>query len=404
MRFTVVGVALIGYVDGFLQPKLPNKMPHQRQGNRPIFIDRNRFRACNPLDMSIIASNAELQPGIDSIDSANPNLYQALSYLRDDPYFRLYSVDILASCEYIPQELFECYSETCEIYPVDEEEVPIALKSVDASEFGFDIDGWARWDMPTEDYYDTTAFPEGYTGYDGREVWEFIHNRICFEGFQYDDDHWKADFNKAVSGLHSMISAQVNRGIQERVELGEPFTDDEVWRDPDAEFQRRLSPQGETPLAMENLYFAFMLILKAVSKVQSLLLNDVNNGRISADSVPLLQAILNDPILNDDSVGVAFKKLHDHAVMDVDSKAALWEARMRTRELVRIMNCVQCNKCRLHGKISTMGLSTALQILVGEDGEGGDISSLHRVELATLMATMHKFSTAVDFCQQKLRY
>jgi Endoplasmic Reticulum Oxidoreductin 1 (ERO1) len=283
-------------------------------------------------------------------------------------------------------------------------QVPAPIKAVDASEHGFELDGWARWDMPTEDYYDIAVFPEGYTGYDGREVWQFIHNKICFEGYQYDDDHWKADFNKAVSGLHSMISAQVNRGIQERVENGEAFTDDEVWRDPNAEFQRRLSPQGETPLALENLYFAYMLLLKAASKAKSHLLYDVQSGKISADAGYALQSILDDPLLNDESVGVAFKKLHHHAVMDTDSKAALWEARMRARELGRIMNCVQCNKCRLHGKVSIMGLSTALQILVGEDGEGGDINSLHRVELATLMATLHKFSTAVDFCQKKLNY
>ena len=86
--------------------------------------------------------------------------------------------------------------------------------------------------MPSDDYYDTEQFPEGYTGYDGSEVWNFIHNRICFSGYDYDDDHWKADYNKAVSGLHTVISAQVTRGISERVVNGEPFTDDEVWRDP----------------------------------------------------------------------------------------------------------------------------------------------------------------------------
>ena len=72
---------------------------------------------------SAVSSNEELQPGIAAIDAANPVLYDKLSRLRDNPYFRLYSVDILASCEYMPQELFECYSETCEIYPVDEDEV-----------------------------------------------------------------------------------------------------------------------------------------------------------------------------------------------------------------------------------------------------------------------------------------
>lgn len=81
----------------------------------------------SPLGMSssaaTLSSNEELLPGIDAIGQANEGLYEKLSNLRENAYFRLYSVDILASCEYMPQELFECYSETCEIYPVDEDEV-----------------------------------------------------------------------------------------------------------------------------------------------------------------------------------------------------------------------------------------------------------------------------------------
>jgi len=74
--------------------------------------------------MSTVSSNEELLPGIAAIDAANPALYEKLTRLRSNSlYFRLFSVDILASCEYMPQELFECYSESCEIYPVDEDEV-----------------------------------------------------------------------------------------------------------------------------------------------------------------------------------------------------------------------------------------------------------------------------------------
>ena len=68
-------------------------------------------------------ANEELQPAIAAIDAANPVLFEKLTQLRGIPYFRLFSVDILGSCEYMPQELFECYSETCEIYPVGDEEV-----------------------------------------------------------------------------------------------------------------------------------------------------------------------------------------------------------------------------------------------------------------------------------------
>ena len=197
-----------------------------------------------------------------------------------------------------------------------------------------------------------------------------------------------------------MISAQVVRGIREKIENGEEFTDDEVWRDPEAEFERRLGANGETPLALENLYFAYMLFLSAAAKAKGRLLDDCRKGKIDEEAAEELEAFLALPVLQDASVEVAAKKLHDHAVKDADSVGALWEARMRTRELLRIMNCVQCNKCRLHGKIAMMGLSTALQVHLGRSGEGADPNRIHRVELATLMSTLYKFSMAVKFSQQ----
>ena len=250
--------------------------------------------------------------------------------------------------------------------------------------------------MPTDDYYDIQEYPEGYTGYDGSEVWNFIHDRICFEGYQYSDDHWKADFNKAVSGLHSMISAQVIRGIQDKVDNGESFDESELWTDPKVEFDRRLGTGGEVPLAMENLYFLFMLLLTAVSKSSDRILQDCNNGRIEATVVDDLRALLECKLFENSDIGIAAKKLQNHAL---ESVSGLWEARMRARELTRIMNCVQCNKCRLHGKICTMGLSTAFQLLVGNKGEGKDPKLIHRVELATLLTTLHKCSRAIHFCK-----
>jgi hypothetical protein len=62
-------------------------------------------------------------PGMQAIDASNEELFHKLESLREKPSFRFFSVDILASCEYMPQELFECYTESCEIYPAEEEEV-----------------------------------------------------------------------------------------------------------------------------------------------------------------------------------------------------------------------------------------------------------------------------------------
>lgn len=301
----------------------------------------------------------------------------------------------------MPQQLFECYSETCEIYPIDEEDVPVDIQAVDMDEHDFELDGWARWDMPSEDYYDIGQFPEEFTGYDGSEIWQFIHERIAFHDDsvtdEYNDDNWKADFNKAVSGLHSSISAQIVKGIEKKVENKEEFDEDCEWTDPKVEFDRRLGEKGETPEAMENLYFTYMLLLSAVKVARERLMEDCESGKIDEEAAAPLKIVLESAIFDDDNISVASKKLHIHAVKDTP---ILWEARLRTRDLYRIMNCVQCNKCRLHGKIGAMGLSTAFQLLLGRSGEGGDVKRVHRVELAALMTTLSKFSTAVNFCNK----
>jgi len=126
-------------------------------------------------------------------------------------------------------------------------------------------------------------------------------------------------------------------------------------------------------------------------------LEDCDSGKFDS-TADKLKPVLNFALLDDPAIEAASVKLHDHAVKDKDSVRALWEARMRTRELMRIMNCVQCNKCRLHGKISVLGLSTALQVLLGQTGEGGDPNKIHRVELAALMTTLAKFSSAIQYC------
>jgi hypothetical protein len=86
-----------------------------------IIHPRRALSTLVPLHLS--AATAELTPGINVINELNADLEPKLDLLRAQNYFRLYSVDMLGSCEYMPQELFECYSETCEIYPIDEEEV-----------------------------------------------------------------------------------------------------------------------------------------------------------------------------------------------------------------------------------------------------------------------------------------
>jgi Endoplasmic Reticulum Oxidoreductin 1 (ERO1) len=280
-------------------------------------------------------------------------------------------------------------------------QIPQKIISVDQRDGNelFELDSWSRWDMPSNDYYDTQTFTESYTGYDGSSVWKTIHDMITFAGNKYNDDTWRGDFNKVVSGLHSLISAQVTRGIRDKIDYGEEFGIDEIWTDPFAEYKRRLSPSGETPLALENLYFTCMLLISAINKSKDKYISDYNSRYID-DHNNLLIDILNMPLFSDKSVAVPSMTIQKHSMYDPTD---LWQARMRSRDLLRIMNCVQCNKCRFHGKISAMGIITAMKVIIGSDGTGlnnADVYKLSRVELSTMLTTLHKCTSAIQFCRE----
>jgi hypothetical protein len=121
--FTVVLVSThISKIQSFTLPS--SSLGSRSRIKYSPYLDVHRKPSFKVRDLSIQSqATDDLAPGIDAINSMNGDLEQMLNTLRDQPYFRLYSVDMLGSCEYMPQELFECYSQTCEIYPADEDEV-----------------------------------------------------------------------------------------------------------------------------------------------------------------------------------------------------------------------------------------------------------------------------------------
>ncbi|CAN0331265.1 unnamed protein product, partial [Ectocarpus fasciculatus] len=63
----------------------------------------------------------------------------------------------------------------------------------------------------------------------------------------------------------------------------------------------------------------------------------------------------------------------------------------------RIMDCVGCEKCKLWGKLETLGLGTALKIMLfSSDVEGEqDLKSLSRNELIALVNTAAQLAKSV---------
>jgi len=164
------------------------------------------------------------------------------------------------------------------------------------------------------------------------------------------------------------------------------------------QYRRRLRDE---PGAVNNLYFAYMLSLNAVADMEERLTtcNFLGEG---AEVQPLITELLGSTTMQNPAVTKAADRIREKT----DAGLA-WQARLRTRDLLRIMNCVQCSLCKLHGKVSALGLSATLQVILGEGTREGDQSalsvsrenptspySLHRVEVAALLTYTAKLAEA----------
>ena len=114
------------------------------------------------------------------------------------------------------------------------------------------------------------------------------------------------------------------------------------------------------PGAVANLYYAYMVMLCAVYEASGRLSNCSYMGTYES-VLPSLNAIIQDPVLTDPAIQMASTALKEHAQ---GPSAKVWKARLRTRDLLGVMNCVQCNRCRLHGKVASLGLGVAFQVPV----------------------------------------
>ncbi|XP_019745183.1 ERO1-like protein beta [Hippocampus comes] len=244
---------------------------------------------------------------------------------------------------------------------------------------------------PDAEYVDLLLNPERYTGYKGPSawrVWNSIYEENCFkprsvyrplnplvpsggddgEGFY----KWleglcleKRVFYRLISGLHSSIN----------IHLCAEYLLDEGWGrslwGPNAEEFRwrfdRAETKGEGTRRLKNLYFLYLMELRALSKVAPYFERAAvdlytGNGREDADTKELLLQVFGEikmfPLHFDDNAAAV--------IFFFVCVRAQEEFRLHFKNISRIMDCVGCSKCRLWGKLQTQGLGTALKILFSE--------------------------------------
>lgn len=304
----------------------------------------------------------------------------------------------------------------------------------DMSEDNVDID-IDKLNTEKGEYVNLLQNPESFTGYSGPSairVWQAIQQENCFGGLD-DICVEKRVFYRLMSGMQASISTHIARQYF--------YPDEEKWGYNFPLFYRAV---GDHPDRINNMYFTFLFLLRAVVKVgDSLSEYPFYTGNLSDDLAvkesikTLVAAKLHDTDHTKgeiiDGYREAFSGLHtnnddvtnveecrngfDESVLfqvpshlsgiqywkGLEEKQILREEfRNRFRNITRIMDCVSCEKCRVWGKLQILGIGTAIKILLTPEGELAQ-NILNRQEIIALINSLHQFSTSIEFASQAER-
>jgi hypothetical protein len=273
--------------------------------------------------------------------------------------------------------------------------------------------------------------PESYTGYTGespRRVWKAIHEENCFSDGGYfgaltDNASGqcleKRVFYRLISGMQASISTHIAKDYY--------FEGTEKWGTNIPLFVRAV---GSHPERINNLYFTFLFVLRAISKAAPSLTNyryDTGHKEedeevaslmrklvTSTSMIPDLesfssaqQSLLTDSAISGSSNSTltsgtnksgngndvqecreGFDEDRLFQVPDRDMQVDAYNSavaenvnlrntfRSRFQNITRIMDCVTCDKCRVWGKLQILGIGASIKVLLTPDEDIVDMAAI----------------------------
>ncbi|NXE21095.1 ERO1B protein, partial [Ardeotis kori] len=360
---------------------------------------------------------------IESIDDFNTfKIFPKIQKLQERDYFRYYKVNLKRPCPFWADD-GHCSIKDCHVEPCPESKIPVGIKAGSSNKYSKVANNskeledceqanklgainstlsnqskeafidWARYDDSQDHFCEL----------DGKmfklfqsvcficcllkntklnaviqtcitEMSRHIHFNTLFPVFSLSSVcllSWtglcleKRVFYKLISGLHASINLHLCANYLLEETWGKPR-----WGPNVKEFTRRFDPletKGEGPRRLKNLYFLYLIELRALSKVAPYFERSVvdlytGNGHEDAESKALLLDIFRDT----KSFHMHFDEKSMFAGDKKGAKSLKEEFRLHFKNISRIMDCVGCDKCRLWGKLQTQGLGTALKILFSE--------------------------------------
>ncbi|OLY84107.1 Endoplasmic reticulum oxidoreductin-1 [Smittium mucronatum] len=393
----------------------------------------------------------------ESIEAINEKVTKILSRVVKTPFFRKIKIDLNRDCLFWENDDV-CTQKECSVEQIDLSNIPSKWKTradfapisnspfqkmaskrvekVSSKDFAVVYDETDTG--PEGMWVDLVDNPEKFTGYAGssaNQIWMTIYQHNCFGVSPYmtstasgwgdqktgtdqsqnpfvnppdkksalaqflmdlgeedsSDYTLKAQvpmefqmFYNAVSGLHASTSTHICYDHYDK--------EKNVWSPNLGCFIARI---GSFPERLRNIYFNYVLLLRAIQKASPFLQN-YDYTLSSSEPSKTKQAIrrltkLLAPVQDSFDETSMF---HSKRTLSL-----LPEFRTTFQNISRIMDCTGCETCKLWGKTQILGLGTGLKILFSYDKEelssNFDLVDIKRNEVVALIATFNQFSQSL---------
>eukprot|EP01006_Ploeotia_vitrea_P046816 TRINITY_DN67063_c2_g7_i1.p1 TRINITY_DN67063_c2_g7~~TRINITY_DN67063_c2_g7_i1.p1 ORF type:complete len:429 (-),score=7.46 TRINITY_DN67063_c2_g7_i1:341-1603(-) len=353
-------------------------------------------------------------------------LWESLDLIVKRDYFRYFKANLEEECPYWAVHIMCTGALTdegqpiapCHVCKCDENEIPFAVTQeemcgsggiepqpqspsispvdafmdkkvlVDHTISRADEKGWMwKWDEENAVYVDLVRNPESYTGYEGEEanrIWSAIYNENCFTTDLNSMCVEDRIFYRLMSGLHASISTHLS---VHHTQMGEYPTEEDMmtpdyqYRPHLGEFMRRV---GHHQDRIDNLHLLHFFVIRAISKARPFLggLSYATGEPIEDKVLPReMLLLLNNRLIHSTRFNETLLFREDHS-----KEQTLAQLKNRFTNITSLMDCLTCEKCRLWGKLQTLGLATAMKIVIADV----PVKSLRRSEV--VVCTLFFFS------------
>jgi len=250
--------------------------------------------------------------------------------------------------------------------------------------------------------------PERNTGYNGSHIWEAMYSENCFEvgnslprgrfGQATDMCYEERVLYRLLGGWHASTSIAICKhfyapGTKKKGE----------WAPNPSRYMETL---GSHPDRVKNLHFSFVVMLRAIRKAAPLLARypyRTGDGHDDHITRTLMRRLLDSQVLS--VCSPLFEAFDETRLFRTESNEQRVALKRRFKDVFKnvtvLVDCVQCQRCRLHAKVFSMGLGSALKILLTPE----DLlaKAVTRDEVGALINVVWKLSEAMEDAKELTR-